>query len=71
MNAAMPVFPSMQPFAYRILCLLLLPGPIIVNAQNPADVIFYNKAAVNFNEAIPLGNGRMGAMVYGRVRFVW
>ncbi len=68
MKATMPVFPPIHAFAYRILCLLLLASSIVVNAQNPADVIFYNKAAVNFNEAIPLGNGRMGAMVYGRVQ---
>lgn len=28
--------------------------------------IWYKKAAENWNEAIPVGNGRLGAMVYGR-----
>lgn len=27
--------------------------------------LWYNKSANNFNEALPLGNGRIGAMVYG------
>ena len=28
--------------------------------------IWYKKAAENWNEAIPVGNGRLGAMVYSR-----
>jgi len=27
----------------------------------------YTRPAINFNEALPVGNGRMGAMVYGRL----
>lgn len=27
--------------------------------------IYFNKPAENWNEALPLGNGRLGAMVYG------
>ncbi len=30
--------------------------------------LWYRESAKNFNEALPLGNGRMGAMVYGGVR---
>lgn len=28
-------------------------------------IIYFNKPAQNWNEALPLGNGRLGAMVYG------
>lgn len=28
--------------------------------------LWYNKPAKDWNEALPLGNGRLGAMVYGR-----
>ena len=30
------------------------------------NLLWYNKPADNFEEALPLGNGKMGAMVYGR-----
>ena len=33
------------------------------------DVLWYTKPAINFNEALPLGNGRMGAMIYGKFLF--
>lgn len=29
--------------------------------------LYYNQPAENFNEALPLGNGRLGAMIYGRI----
>ena len=29
--------------------------------------LWYNKPASNWNEALPLGNGRLGAMVFGKV----
>ncbi len=29
-------------------------------------ILFYKEPAKDFNEALPIGNGRMGAMVYGR-----
>ena len=28
--------------------------------------IWYNESAENWNEAFPLGNGRLGAMIYGK-----
>jgi len=31
------------------------------------NVLWYNHPAANFNEALPLGNGRIGAMVYGGI----
>ncbi|WP_316799759.1 glycoside hydrolase family 95 protein [Pedobacter frigidisoli] len=37
-------------------------------AQQPSKLILtYNKPARNWDEALPLGNGRLGAMVFGRV----
>ncbi|RYU92132.1 glycoside hydrolase family 95 protein [Mucilaginibacter terrigena] len=33
-----------------------------------ASVMWYRQPAINWNEALPIGNGRMGAMVYGRVQ---
>jgi alpha-L-fucosidase 2 len=35
------------------------------NTQNELLKLWYNKPASNWNEALPLGNGRLGAMVYG------
>ncbi|MCA5003637.1 glycoside hydrolase family 95 protein [Sphingobacterium bovistauri] len=40
--------------------------PFFLHAQQSADkVLFYKKPATDFNEALPIGNGRIGAMVYG------
>jgi alpha-L-fucosidase 2 len=30
-------------------------------------VLWYDEPAANWNEALPLGNGRMGAMVFGGI----
>ena len=30
-----------------------------------ANVLWYRQGALSWNEALPLGNGRLGAMVYG------
>ncbi|MEO6914848.1 MAG: glycoside hydrolase family 95 protein [Chitinophagaceae bacterium] len=35
--------------------------------KNQENRLFYNEAATNWNEALPLGNGRMGAMVFGGI----
>lgn len=34
-------------------------------AENNEHLLWYNKPAANWNEALPLGNGHLGAMVYG------
>lgn len=34
---------------------------------NPANKLWYTKPATQFEEALPLGNGRLGVMVYGGV----
>ena len=33
--------------------------------NNGSNILLYNESAQNWNEALPLGNGRIGAMVYG------
>lgn len=33
--------------------------------NNGTNLLWYRQAAYNWNEALPLGNGRIGAMVYG------
>ncbi len=45
--------------------LLLLLAPELTEAQNPK--LWYTKPASNWNEALPIGNGRMAAMVFGGV----
>lgn len=32
-----------------------------------ADVLWYRQAAANWNEALPIGNGRLGGMIFGGV----
>jgi len=39
---------------------------VLVYAQ-PNLTLWYNKPARNWNEALPIGNGRLGAMVFGNV----
>lgn len=34
-------------------------------AQSKDLILWYNQPAVNWNEALPIGNGRLGAMVFG------
>ncbi|OUJ68619.1 glycoside hydrolase family 95 protein [Hymenobacter crusticola] len=45
-----------------VVCSLLL--SLQTRAQNPLT-LWYNKPAANWNEALPIGNGRLAAMVYG------
>ncbi len=35
-------------------------------AQPKPYVLWYNKPAKDWNEALPIGNGRIGAMIFGR-----
>lgn len=41
--------------------------PVWVGAGNPAVELFYEQPAQKWDEAVPLGNGRLGAMVFGTV----
>ena len=35
--------------------------------SNPEHLLWYGAPAANWNEALPIGNGRLGAMVFGGV----
>ncbi len=37
------------------------------NAQSPSTYLWYSKPAEKWEEALPMGNGRLGAMMYGKV----
>ena len=45
----------------------MLPVFLFAEGQQKNLVLWYNKPAKDWNEALPLGNGRLGAMVFGRV----
>ena len=48
--------------------MLLLAGPGIGRALSAQDLrLWYKQAAKAWTEALPIGNGRLGAMVFGRV----
>jgi len=51
----------------RIFLLLLLCSSSVFgqNGKNSPNILFYTAPADNWFEALPLGNGRIGAMVYG------
>ena len=38
-----------------------------ISMASAADVLWYRQAANNWNEALPIGNGRLGGMVFGGV----
>src|SRR6187431_2146714 len=56
-------------FAICILLFCLFPaiGQKKARDKSYASKLWYTKSSVNFNEAMPIGNGRLGAMIYGRV----
>ena len=52
-----------------ILAAWLLAGPpAIAAAPDPAAALWFNAPATQFHHSLPLGNGRIGAMVFGGVR---
>ncbi|MFZ9388048.1 MAG: glycoside hydrolase family 95 protein [Chitinophagaceae bacterium] len=62
---------------YLFFTLLLLPGfaqaqpvPEKINTRNfdPSTLLWYTTAAQKWEEALPVGNGRLGAMVFGKNR---
>lgn len=70
--------PKMKPSQYIKLLLLLL-SPQIILAQNaiqqfndksfdPATTLWYTNPAQKWEEAIPVGNGRLGGMVFGKYK---
>src|SRR5687767_14354960 len=48
----------------------LIPGGILAQARargQPGQRLWYRQPAARWEEALPLGNGRLGCMVFGRV----
>jgi alpha-L-fucosidase 2 len=50
-----------------LLVLLCASGCGTDNIEHPDLRLWYDQPAANWNEALPVGNGRLGAMVFGRV----
>jgi alpha-L-fucosidase 2 len=50
-----------------LLTALVLAGVPIDAIAQPANVLYYTHPAREWNQALPLGNGRLGAMVFGNV----
>src|ERR1700753_987514 len=53
--------PRLFLFAVALLC--ALGHPLV--AQADTNVLWYAQPAVKWTEALPIGNGRLGAMVFG------
>ncbi|MCX2680005.1 glycoside hydrolase family 95 protein [Galbibacter sp. EGI 63066] len=51
----------------RVLVIVLFCSGVYLNAQEHTNILWYNTEAKNWNEALPIGNGRIGGMVFGRV----
>jgi alpha-L-fucosidase 2 len=50
----------------RLYCTLVLFAAASASAASP-DTLWYRQPAASWNEALPIGNGRLGAMVFGGV----
>ncbi len=53
----------LRPFLSRACITLLL--PLLCSAESPNLTLWYQHAAPVWTEALPIGNGRLGAMVFG------
>ncbi len=51
---------------FIILAAVSLVGEKFVVAQN-RNILWYDKPATNWNEALPIGNGHVAAMVFGTI----
>ena len=49
----------------RFLCVLLLTAESLALTAQSDLKLWYDKPAANWNEALPIGNGRIGAMIFG------
>ncbi len=57
-----------SPVFFLTVCLLLLYClPSFTQGQPSGMKIWFNRPADNWNEALPVGNGRLGAMIFGGV----
>ncbi|HTH30208.1 MAG TPA: glycoside hydrolase N-terminal domain-containing protein [Lacibacter sp.] len=55
----------MKQIASLFFIILLLALSLVVNAQRNDVTIRFNTPATHFTESLPLGNGRLGAMMFG------
>ncbi len=51
--------------SFKIVLILILYG-FFAQAQNN-NMLWYENAANNWNEALPIGNGRIGGMLFGGI----
>ena len=56
----------MKPFTPKSLG-LLVSVPLLVHGADSTTVLWFDKPATTFHQSMPLGNGRIGAMVFGGV----
>ena len=49
------------------ICLVVALGVSANEAPSPDTTLWYQQPAKNWNEALPIGNGRLGAMIFGGV----
>ncbi len=56
----------MKSFRWIFLFLLIIAGATAFAQQQKNYVLWYDKPAKDWNEALPIGNGRLGAMIFGR-----
>ena len=47
------------------LALLIISCQSPIKKETPPDVLWYDQPAADWNEALPLGNGKLGVMVFG------
>ena len=45
--------------------LLLTTCSCFTLADNLPNVLWYNRPAIAFEESLPIGNGKLGALIYG------
>lgn len=65
MNYAIDCFKPIIPFMKKLFIALLLSSPLVALSQQPLK-LWYNQPAKRWTQALPVGNGRLGAMVFGR-----
>src|SRR5687767_15918894 len=50
---------------FSLLVLLIVSASLSLHAQSDRYKLWYTQPAGHWNEALPVGNGRLGAMVFG------
>jgi alpha-L-fucosidase 2 len=52
---------------YLLLCILFWAHPSRIGADEAPLVLWYRQPAATWNEALPIGNGSLGAMIFGGI----